>query len=107
MSASPATVQALRARLGVPVGSSDAELAQAADVALAELARVTGRDELELELLPAGLEATLLAGARAWTRRDSPAGVSSGFETLPVYVNGTDPDYDALVVGLRTHWGLA
>lgn len=102
-----ALTAALEVRVGVPTGTHADAIAQAGGTALDYLEHLTAVAAADLVDDRRGLEAVLMLAHRLWVRRDSPAGASQGFEGVPVYVAGTDPDLDALVVSLRQTWGLA
>jgi hypothetical protein len=108
-----ATVDELKARLGITSTVNDAALLVQLEVASLELDRLTVAEPDPLVLAhgddPRAKEATLLDAARLYGRKDSPGAQTGGFETGMVFVANTDPDYIRLRASLRQAlaWGVA
>lgn len=105
-----ATLEQVKFDLGIMTADTDTDdsLAIALDAASAEAERLANDEQPFSD--PMSPRLNLLCRrltARWWQRKDSPLGVMGGFTDVPLYVRGTDPDIDQLVVSLQHSWGLA
>lgn len=103
-----ATLEQVKFDLGILVSDTetDANLTMALDASSEEAERLVTIPELEPVSPRLNLLVRRLTG-RWWQRKDSPLGVMGGFTDVPLYVRGTDPDIDQLILSLTHSFGLA
>lgn len=104
-----ATAEELASDLGLTYSGNadDPDLRTALGSASDEIDRLCDLQNQTDYSVPTANFATRRLAARWWQRKDSPMGVMGGFTDIPLYVRGTDPDIDRMILSMRHHFGLA